>query len=165
MCGRHLKEERIIHRDIKHANILVLKKTKQIKICDFGLAKRSGEGEILSQGGTLAYMAPEIWWGWPQTSAVDVWAAALTIFEMKKKDHLIVGGEYFDDRQLLNIYRVLGEVTEDVGGEKYEILEQRLSDSQDLCDFLKPLLTYNPIKRQTAKEALLSPFIRRNASS
>ena len=51
----------IIHRDVKSNNIMVSEKG-QVKVMDFGLAKRKGTGTVTKVGttmGTIAYMSPE----------------------------------------------------------------------------------------------------------
>ncbi len=52
----------LVHRDIKPANILIEVATGDVRIADFGLAKRSGLDTITVEGtiaGTPAYMSPE----------------------------------------------------------------------------------------------------------
>jgi serine/threonine protein kinase len=60
----HAHERGILHRDIKPSNIIVCgKEFKQIKLCDFGLAKMKAGRPGWSSGteliGTPGYMAPE----------------------------------------------------------------------------------------------------------
>lgn len=50
--------EGIVHSDLKLENVLVF--GDKVKICDFGLAGRSGEVRVGPALGTLAYQAPEL---------------------------------------------------------------------------------------------------------
>ena len=56
--------ERIMHRDIKHQNILLsnsLSEHPKVKIADFGLACILEDDECCMQNaGTLGYKAPEV---------------------------------------------------------------------------------------------------------
>jgi serine/threonine protein kinase len=73
----------IVHRDIKLDNIL-LDGHGNIKIGDFGVSRKTVEGEILfEQCGTPAYIAPEIvrelgYKGYP----VDIWSAGVCLYAM-----------------------------------------------------------------------------------
>lgn len=73
----------IIHRDIKAANILVTK-TMEVKLCDFGLAIKYDKNNLNKErAGTRLYMAPEVVdkKGWCPSS--DVWAFGVTLYELK----------------------------------------------------------------------------------
>ncbi|KAF9967213.1 hypothetical protein BGZ70_010367 [Mortierella alpina] len=75
----HLHSQGILHCDIKSSNIL-LTEHKEARICDFGLAIRVGES---GQGGTLQWMAPELFQDTPQYSAKsDVYALGMVMWEM-----------------------------------------------------------------------------------
>ena len=57
---KHMHQKDYIHRDLKPQNILI--KKGEVKICDFGLALKSGKNihEIVNaEGGTILYQAPE----------------------------------------------------------------------------------------------------------
>ncbi|MDH3214053.1 MAG: protein kinase [Myxococcales bacterium] len=83
-AGLHYAEEqRIVHRDIKTANLFFTWK-KVIKIMDFGLAKIVEEVRRASTmiGGTPYYMAPEQSLGAAVDHRADLYALGVTFFEL-----------------------------------------------------------------------------------
>ncbi len=76
--------ERIIHRDVKPANILISERD-QVKVGDFGvarLAEGSSDGAVATVVGTPRYMAPEQARGLPTTPATDVYSVGIVLYEM-----------------------------------------------------------------------------------
>uniref|UniRef100_A0A7S1R2A3 non-specific serine/threonine protein kinase n=1 Tax=Neobodo designis TaxID=312471 RepID=A0A7S1R2A3_NEODS len=77
----HLHNRRMIHRDLKSANVLITSRGL-VKLADFGLA--SVNRKPMTSCGTPEYMAPEQW-ATPDdgyTSKVDMWAAGVLLYEM-----------------------------------------------------------------------------------
>jgi tetratricopeptide (TPR) repeat protein len=81
----YLHSHACIHRDIKPANILVDKRGK-VRLVDFGVIKEEipgGEGQSLSQVfGTSTYFSPEQSISSRVTTATDVYAAGVVLYEL-----------------------------------------------------------------------------------
>ena len=77
-------ESKIVHRDIKSANILLSSK-RQVKIGDFGIALLTDRSRITQSGtslGTVAYMSPEQALGKRADRRSDIWSLGVVLFEM-----------------------------------------------------------------------------------
>ena len=90
----HAHERGVVHRDLKSANVVITPEG-QVKVLDFGLAKRLPEREKAegthatetftqadSIAGTLPYMAPEVLSGKPADARSDLWALGVVLYEM-----------------------------------------------------------------------------------
>ncbi|KAG0239680.1 hypothetical protein BGW41_007563 [Actinomortierella wolfii] len=81
----YIHHEGILHRDLKSANVL-LTKSMEVKLCDFGLAIVKDLIEAPSANtlyGTVRWMAPELLNDRPQYSAKsDVYALGMVMWEM-----------------------------------------------------------------------------------
>ncbi|KAK7066172.1 hypothetical protein SK128_020328 [Halocaridina rubra] len=84
----YLHDNKILHRDLKGANLLVDSTGQWLRIGDFGTAARmaskstvTGEfqGQLL---GTIAFMAPEVLRGEDYGRSCDVWSVGCCIIEM-----------------------------------------------------------------------------------
>jgi len=81
---KYLHGRRVIHGDLKTANVLVTDKG-EVKITDFGTAKvLAHEGPVAGKtiAGTLLWMAPELFRGMSGTHACDVWSFGCCLLEM-----------------------------------------------------------------------------------
>lgn len=86
-------ERRMVHRDVKPANILAEPRPRgreHVYLVDFGVARTVAAGTAItgvgSIVGTPAYMAPELWEGRHSDHRVDVYALAVTAFELLTGD-------------------------------------------------------------------------------
>ncbi len=80
----HAHKKEICHRDIKPSN-LILTPEGIVKLMDFGIAKISGEQRLTQVArivGTLEYMAPELIEGKDASVATDIYALAVTAYEL-----------------------------------------------------------------------------------
>ncbi|XP_014214764.1 cyclin-dependent kinase 2 [Copidosoma floridanum] len=164
---------RVLHRDLKPPNILIDHKG-YLKLADFGLARSFGipvrtfSHEVV----TLWYRPPEILLGTKMYSAsVDIWSIGCIFAEMATKRALFPGDSEID--QLFRIFRTLGTPDETSWPgvtqlEDYKSMFPRWQacDLEEIVpifddqakDLLMKLLTYNPLVRITAKEALTHPY-------
>jgi len=73
----------LVHRDIKPGNLLV-SRTGQLKITDFGIAHATGSAPLTRPGalmGTPAYLAPEQVTGGHATPATDLYALGIVAYQ------------------------------------------------------------------------------------
>lgn len=159
---------RILHRDLKLQNLLVTK-NGIIKLADFGLARtislpmRVYTKEVV----TLWYRAPEIllgstYYGPP----IDIWSLGCIFYEMLTKRALFPGDSEID--QLFKIFQILGTPSEYEWSQINEMpyyktiwpnwkgksLTKLLGNYNEAAELLQLMLTYDPNRRISAKQAL-----------
>jgi serine/threonine protein kinase len=85
----HSYDPKIVHRDLKSLNILLLRRiqsqndTPHAKVCDFGFARELEEGADMTKGaGTPQWMAPEVSSSTDYTEAADTFSFAIVAFEV-----------------------------------------------------------------------------------
>ncbi|PRP77982.1 hypothetical protein PROFUN_14102 [Planoprotostelium fungivorum] len=80
----HKLEPPLVHRDIKSGNLL-LDSQRNIKVCDFGLArvKSTMNAQTLAEvRGTMAFCPPEIYSGTPYSTKSDVYSIGMVFWEV-----------------------------------------------------------------------------------
>jgi serine/threonine-protein kinase len=88
----HAHGRRVIHRDLKSANIVIDSSGKAV-VLDFGLAKRlakngepytadSVQGDRHGLAGTLSHMAPEVLLGGRADARSDIWSFGVLLYEL-----------------------------------------------------------------------------------
>ncbi|PIA46248.1 hypothetical protein AQUCO_01500040v1 [Aquilegia coerulea] len=145
LCYVH--ERDYVHCDIKLQNILVCS-SDDIKIADFGLAKKVGEKKGSSLFGTPLYMSPEAILQNEQETPSDIWALGCVVLEMITGKPAWRCGVDADVSALL--FRIgfsdeLPEIPEDI--------------SEEGKDFIKRCLVRDPTKRWTAEMLVNHPFV------
>jgi tetratricopeptide (TPR) repeat protein len=83
----YLHRRGILHRDLKPENVLIV--DGQVKLLDFGLATamQSEAVEETDVVGTLAYMAPELFYSPIATEAADIYALGIMAYELFAGHH------------------------------------------------------------------------------
>ncbi|MCP4995004.1 MAG: serine/threonine protein kinase, partial [Gammaproteobacteria bacterium] len=81
----YLHRRGILHQDLKPENVLVAE--GRVQILDFGLAARQDESEVGSSGGSIAYLAPELWREQVPSPASDLYAVGVMAYELLAGQH------------------------------------------------------------------------------
>ncbi|XP_059378605.1 mitogen-activated protein kinase 4-like [Carassius carassius] len=170
----------VLHRDLKPANIFINTEQMLLKIGDFGLARivdphYSHKGYLSEGMVTKWYRSPRLLLS-PNnyTKAIDMWAAGCILAEMLTGRMLFAGAHELEQMQLiLDTVPVIREedrqellkVMPSFVGQGWEVkksLRKLLPEVEDKAiDFLECILTFNPMDRLTAEEALSHPHLQR----
>mmetsp|Transcript_78889 Transcript_78889/g.150099 ORF Transcript_78889/g.150099 Transcript_78889/m.150099 type:complete len:531 (+) Transcript_78889:58-1650(+) len=148
VVGCHAKG--LIHRDLKPENFLLVGKDLTVKLIDFGLATRCGEGE-LARGiyGTLGYMAPEVLLNSEgYEKAADIWSLGAILFVLLTSEPFLADGE---ERELMQDERYMRQ--------RVRSCHKLAENSSDAVDLLEKMLEWDPKKRISALQILQHPFI------
>lgn len=147
---KYLHDRKVVHRDIKCANILV-DTNGTVKLADFGLAKATKLNDVQSCKGTAFWMAPEV----VKRSqgyglAADIWSLGCTVLE------LLTGQlPYHPLDGMQAVYRIGNSIPPPVPD----------SLSKDARDFIHKCLQVNPFSRPTAAQLLDHSFVKRSLHS
>ncbi|XP_016329646.1 serine/threonine-protein kinase PAK 4 [Sinocyclocheilus anshuiensis] len=143
----YLHSQGVIHRDIKSDSIL-LSLDGRIKLSDFGFCAQISKDipRRKSLVGTPYWMAPEVISKSPYGTEVDVWSLGIMLVEM-------VDGEppYFSETPVAAMKRLRDEPAPTVRN-VHQV-------SPMLKDFLKRMLTRDPLERASATDLLEHPFL------
>ncbi|KAI5179864.1 glycogen synthase kinase 3 beta, partial [Pancytospora epiphaga] len=162
---RYLHGLGIAHRDVKPANIL-LDPAFNLKIADFGSAKRLKEGEAnISYICSRYYRAPENLMDCRNYSTlIDIWAAGAIFCEARMPDPIFSGES--TDAVLNKIVNIFGNKSSILSKCMFRnptppgithVLEQYF-DSSALIDVLACALLVDPAERYRAEDLLNLPF-------
>ncbi|VVB09951.1 unnamed protein product [Arabis nemorensis] len=149
---RHIHSHGFSHCDLKLENVLVFG-DGNVKISDFGLAKRRRRSEIsetrVEIRGTPLYMAPESVNHGEFESPADIWGLGCSVVEMSsgKTAWCLEDG-------IENVMSLMVRI-----GSGDEVPEIPVGLSEEGKDFVKKCFVKNPSERWTAQMLLDHPFL------
>ncbi|XP_029986766.1 mitogen-activated protein kinase 6 isoform X2 [Sphaeramia orbicularis] len=176
---KYIHSANVLHRDLKPANLFVNTEDLVLKIGDFGLARimdphYSHKGHLSEGLVTKWYRSPRLLLS-PNnyTKAIDMWAAGCIFAEMLTGKTLFAGAHELEQMQLiLESIPVLRDedrqelnsvipvfIRTDMSNPHMPLAKLLPDVSSQALDFLEKILTFNPMDRLTAEEALAHPYM------
>ncbi|XP_051580727.1 mitogen-activated protein kinase 6-like [Myxocyprinus asiaticus] len=176
---KYIHSANVLHRDLKPANLFVNTEDLVLKIGDFGLARimdphYSHKGHLSEGLVTKWYRSPRLLLS-PNnyTKAIDMWAAGCIFAEMLTGKTLFAGAHELEQMQLIlesipvvheedrqELQSVIPVFIKNDMSEPHTPLAKLLPGvSPEALDFLEKILTFNPMDRLTAEEALAHPYM------
>ncbi|KAA0158408.1 hypothetical protein FNF27_07709 [Cafeteria roenbergensis] len=167
-------ERRYLHRDLKPQNVLV-KRTGETKLADFGLARPSAvpARQYTHEVVTLWYRPPEVLLGGEvYTAALDLWSVGCIFAEMACGRPLFPGDSEID--QMHRVFEGLGTPNEDTWSGCTSLRNWRHDFPQwrgrglaalvpglppSAAELLQAFLHFDPSCRISARNALRHPFL------
>ncbi|KAH8058777.1 serine/threonine kinase [Aureococcus anophagefferens] len=144
----YLHHRHIVHRDLKPENLLLKSPYNDfdIKLADFGFAKKVNGKSLDTQCGTPGYVAPEILKGAKYGTEVDMWSCGVIVY-------ILLGGypPFHDDNHAI-LYRKIKAADYTFEPQYWDQV------SDDAKDLIKKMLVVDPDKRLTADQALRHPW-------
>jgi eukaryotic-like serine/threonine-protein kinase len=167
---QHAHQNLIVHRDLKPTNILV-NQSGDVRLLDFGIAKllqaghiSAAETELTKDSGralTLRYAAPEQIKGEPVTTATDVYALGLVLYELLTGTSPRTGTKtkVISEQAALStdvLRPSRGALTEELSHRRGDVSTRELKSelSGDLDTILLKALARDPARRYRTVDAL-----------
>ena len=141
-----LHDKKIMHRDLKSANIFLIKDNHQCKLGDMNVSKVIKEKVLRTQTGTPYYASPEVWNDNPYSYKSDLWSIGCVIYELCALRPPFQGKD-------------LDELYENVCKGKPERINKIYSD--DLWEMILMLLQVDVNKRVDCDQFLNSDLIKK----
>jgi NIMA (never in mitosis gene a)-related kinase len=144
-----LHDHKIIHRDLKTANVFITKQG-HIKLGDLNVSKELENGFLVTQTGTPYYASPEVWSERPYDYKSDIWSLGCIIYELCALKLPFRGK---------NIDQLFKSILSGV----YETIPNYYS--KDLHTVIAQMLKLDPIKRPNCESLIAHPIIAKKITS
>uniref|UniRef100_A0A0N5ALS1 Ribosomal protein S6 kinase n=1 Tax=Syphacia muris TaxID=451379 RepID=A0A0N5ALS1_9BILA len=151
----YLHTNQVVHRDLKPSNIMYASTSADvdsIRIIDFGFAKqlRAGNGLLMTPCYTAQFAAPEVLKKQGYDMSCDVWSLGVLLYTMLCGETPFATGA--DD--------TAAEILERVGEGRFTFSNPAWKDISELAkDLVQRMLHVDPVKRVSAKQILVHPWI------
>ncbi len=142
---RSLHELKILHRDLKSANVFLLS-NGSAKLGDLNVSKVARRGLGYTQTGTPYYASPEVWKDKPYDHKSDIWSLGCVLYEM------ITLKPPFRAQNMEGLYNKV------IRGQFNKIPERY---SNDLFQIVQLLIQVNPESRPNCEEIIAHPIIQK----
>ena len=144
-----LHDNNLMHRDLKTANILLMK-NGICKLSDLNVAKIYNGDLLNSKMGTPCYAAPEIWNHKPYTFKSDIWSLGIILYELCTFNLPFYGSDYKDTyKKLMKGY--------------YSSIPNHFS--HELNIIINMCLQFNPYNRPSCIQILENEIIKKKIES
>ena len=146
---KELHDRNIIHRDLKSANIFLMK-NGICKLGDLNVSKVAKSGLLKTQTGTPYFASPEVWSGKPYGLKSDIWSLGCILYQMASLKMPFQGNSF-------------KEVYNNTSKCKYQPIPHIYS--KELNIIIKKLLQIDPDKRPNCQQILEDPIINNKLKS
>ena len=143
---RTLHSMKILHRDLKCANVFLTSDQSCVKLGDMNVSKVAKKGLVYTQTGTPYYASPEVWRDEPYDAKSDIWSLGCVLYEM------VALKPPFRAKDMDGLYRKVQQGTFDKIPDCY---------SNELANIISSCLSVSPVARPTCNQLLSNPAVAR----
>ena len=132
---QHIHNAQFIHCDVKPENLLI-GQNERILLADFGVTAtvQRGDTQGITRGGTIAYMAPECFFGYAQVAS-DQYALGVLVYEWLCGERPFIGTQEQIRDQHLYVYPVPLHILAPIIPPAVEAVVMRALEKQPECRF------------------------------
>jgi NIMA (never in mitosis gene a)-related kinase len=152
-----LHDKKIMHRDLKSANIFLFKKNHLCKLGDMNVSKVIKDKVLLTQTGTPYYASPEVWRDESYSYKSDLWSIGCVIYELCEQHPPFLGknlDELFEEVCRGKPKRINRIYSDDLWKMIMMLLQTDVNKRADCDSFLNSKLIKDKIKEMDMKQKL-----------